>query len=58
MRVRVEVMVGVRGMHEAEGGRESHASQLGAKVAGGDGVAWCGGVGEATRRSQMKPQSG
>ena len=51
-------MVGVRGMHEAEGGRESHASQLGAKVAGGDGVAWCGGVGEATRRSQMKPQSG
>ena len=39
-------------MHEAEGERESQGSHDWVQGAGGDGVAWRGGVGEATRRSQ------
>ena len=40
MRVRVGVMVGVRGMHEAEGERESQGSHDWVQGARGDGVAW------------------
>ena len=46
MRVRVGAAVGVRGMHEAEGERESQGSHDWVQGAGGDGVA-CGVEGSA-----------